>query len=293
MCMYWVQLCYNLVSEVYFWVDVWFDGKLWFIYFVSEYDLQEFIVVDFVVQDCCEWLVVQESLDVDILEDVVFYNCEYVVFQSWFVKCELMCGDLYYFFFCELNCNLFWGNMLYFDFFDYGEVFRIDCGKCEFGEFEFVYGKGVVVCVMLYFLLCYFGVICIYSEWYLYILFGWYCVDLFGEWEYYCNVVIFGCQGNCNLLIDYLEWVEQIVFGEGLGCQEGFGYFYIQKIKKCLGFFLDVFFLFFNVVDLGFNFKQVVYQSVQGYCCCVLEGYLQCVFLEVGVVCVGSQSVEY
>ena len=208
---------YNPASEVYPWVDVWPDGKLRSIYSASEHDPQEFIAADLAAQGRRERLAAQESLDVDTLEDAVPYNCEHVVPQSWFAKREPMRGDLHHLFSCEPNCNSFRGNTPYFDFPDYGEALRTDCGKREPGEFEPAHGKGAVARATLYFLLRYPGVIRTYSERHLQTLLGWHRADPPGEWEHHRNAAIFGRQGNRNPLIDHPEWAEQIAFGEGLG----------------------------------------------------------------------------
>lgn len=208
---------YNPSGEVYPWVDVWPDGKLRSIYSASEHDPQEFIAADLAAQERRERLAAQEGLDVDTLEDAVPYNCEHVVPQSWYAKREPMRGDLHHLFSCEPNCNSFRGNTPYFDFPDYGEALRTDCGKREPGEFEPANGKGAVARATLYFLLRYPGVIRTYSERHLHTLLGWHRADPPGEWERHRNAAIFERQGNRNPLIDHPEWADEIAFGEGLG----------------------------------------------------------------------------
>ena len=212
-----VQPRYNPASEVYPWVDLWPDGKLRSIYSATEHDPQEFIAADLAAQSRRERLAAQEGLDAEALEDAVPYNCEHVVPQSWYAKREPMRGDLHHLFSCEPDCNSFRGNTPYFDFPDYGEAIRSDCGKREPGEFEPASGKGAVARATLYFLLRYPGVIRTYSERHLQTLLGWHRADPPGLWEKHRNAAIFGRQGNRNPLIDHPEWAEATDFAEGLG----------------------------------------------------------------------------
>ncbi|MDO4246307.1 MAG: endonuclease [Deinococcus sp.] len=208
---------YNPSSEVYPWVDVWPDGKLRSIYSAREHAPEEFIAADLAAQERRARLATQEGIDADLLEDALPYNCEHVVPQSWFAKREPMRGDLHHLFSCEPDCNSFRGNTPYFDFPDYGEALRTDCGKREPGEFEPNSGKGPVARATMYFLLRYPGVIRTYSERHLQTLLGWHRADPPGEWEKHRNAAIFARQGNRNPFIDYPEWAEQVALSEGLG----------------------------------------------------------------------------
>ena len=208
---------YNPASEVYPWVDVWPDGKLRSIYSAREHAPEEFIAADLAAQERRARLAAQESIDADLLEDALPYNCEHVVPQSWFAKREPMRGDLHHLFSCEPDCNSFRGNTPYFDFPDYGEALRTDCGKREPGEFEPNFGKGPVARATLYFLVRYPGVIRTYSERHLETLLGWHRADPPGEWEKHRNAAIFARQGNRNPFIDHPEWADQVALSEGLG----------------------------------------------------------------------------
>ena len=64
-----------------------------------------------------------------------------------------MRGDLHHLFACESGCNSFRGNVPYFDFPDFEEAVRGECGKREEGRFEPANGKGAVARATLYFLL--------------------------------------------------------------------------------------------------------------------------------------------
>jgi endonuclease I len=95
--------------------------------------------------------------ELNLLEATHPFNCEHVVPQSWFRKREPMRGDLHHLFACESGCNSFRGNIPYFDFPDFEEAIRSECGKRETGKFEPGAGKGEVARATLYFLLRYPG----------------------------------------------------------------------------------------------------------------------------------------
>ncbi|GGZ06117.1 endonuclease [Pseudoduganella plicata] len=160
-------------------------------------------------------------LDDDFLEATLPYNCEHVVPQSWFGKREPMRGDLHHLFACEMDCNSFRGNTPYFDFADFAEVIRNDCGKREPGKFEPGHGKGPVARATLYFLLRYPGLIDRTANEYqpdrIAILLAWHAADPVTEYERHRNAAIFETQGNRNPLIDFPEWAGRIDFTRGLG----------------------------------------------------------------------------
>lgn len=211
------QIAYKPLAEVYPWVDVWPDGKLRSIYSAAEHSPQEFIAADQAAQARRERLSAQEGFTPDALEEAIPYNCEHVVPQSWFGKREPMKGDLHHLFSCEPDCNSFRGNTPYFDFPDYGEALRTDCGRRDPGEFEPAHGKGAVARATLYFLLRYPGVVRQYSERHLQTLLAWHTATPPGDWEKHRNAAIFERQGNRNPLIDHPEWAAQVDFMEGLG----------------------------------------------------------------------------
>ena len=70
-------------------------------------------------------------------------------------KREPMRGDLHHLFACESGCNSFRGNIPYFDFPDFEEAVREECGKRVANKFEPAGGKGAVARATLYFLLRY------------------------------------------------------------------------------------------------------------------------------------------
>lgn len=160
-------------------------------------------------------------VDDDFLEAALPYNCEHVVPQSWFGKREPMRGDLHHLFACEVDCNSFRGNTPYFDFADFNEVIRSDCGKREPGKFEPGSGKGAVARATLYFLLRYPGLIDRRAGEYtadrIATLVAWHKADPVTEYEHHRNAAIFEKQGNRNPLIDFPEWAERIDFTRGLG----------------------------------------------------------------------------
>lgn len=231
------RLGYAPSSQVYPWVDLQppqpgqkpalksiYSGKL--------FDAREFIELDLEVDRRRAQL--RESMRQQValgsesaieaeafLEAAVPYNCEHVVPQSWFSKREPMRGDLHHLFACESGCNSFRGNIPYFDFADFEEVVRGDCGKREEGRFEPGAGKGTVARATLYFLLRYPGQINRTAKEYtddrLRTLLAWHKKYPPGEYEKHRNLAIHERQGNRNPLIDYPEWVDRIDFTRGLG----------------------------------------------------------------------------
>ncbi|MEF2279095.1 endonuclease [Deinococcus sp. YIM 134068] len=208
---------YDPSDEVYPWVDLWPDGRLRSLYSGREHAPDEFIAADRAARERRLTLAAREGLGADTLEDAFPYNCEHVVPQSWFGKREPMRGDLHHLFACEPDCNSFRGNTPYFDFPDYGEALRSDCGRREPGEFEPAHGKGAAARATLYFLLRYPGVVRQYGERHLQTLLAWHTGNPPGDWERHRNAAIFEQQGNRNPLIDRPEWGAEVDFTEGLG----------------------------------------------------------------------------
>jgi endonuclease I len=157
----------------------------------------------------------------DLLEASLPYNCEHVVPQSWFAKREPMRGDLHHLFACEARCNSFRSNTPYFDFPEFQEAVRSECGKSEAQGFEPFAGKGAVSRATLYFMLRYPGEIDDSAKEYtdsdLATLLDWHRRHPVDEYERHRNAAIFEKQGNRNPLIDYPEWAERIDFAAGLG----------------------------------------------------------------------------
>ncbi|MFC5847641.1 trypsin-like peptidase domain-containing protein [Deinococcus petrolearius] len=208
---------YDPKDEVYPWVDLWPDGRLRSLYSAREHAPEELVAADRAAEARRLTLAAREGLDAGALEEALPYNCEHVVPQSWFAKREPMRGDLHHLFSCEPDCNSFRGNTPYFDFPDYGEALRSDCGRREPGEFEPAHGKGAAARATLYFLLRYPGVVRQYGEAALGVLLGWHAAQPPGDWERHRNAAIFARQGNRNPLIDRPGWAGEIAFTEGLG----------------------------------------------------------------------------
>ncbi|QFP77151.1 endonuclease [Deinococcus sp. AJ005] len=208
---------YSPATELYPAIDLWPDGKLRSLYSAREHTPEEFIAADLVSQTRRTELAAREGISLDTLEDAFPYNCEHVVPQSWFAKREPMRGDLHHLFACEPDCNSFRGNTPYYDFPDYGEALRSDCGRRDPGEFEPAHGKGAAARATLYFLLRYPGVVRQYSARHLETLLAWHAAQPPGDWEKHRNALIFARQGNRNPLIDHPEWGAEVEFSEGLG----------------------------------------------------------------------------
>lgn len=224
------QPAYKPARLVYPWVDLHPDGKLRGIYSGKMFEAEQFIREDFSAERARserlrelarESSVGSEELaaEVDALEAVHPFNCEHVVPQSWFQKRESMRGDLHHLFACEWGCNSFRGNTPYFDFLDFEEVVRDDCGKREGDRFEPASGKGAVARAVLYFLLRYPRVIgaAEFPRERLDILLDWHDGDRVDRYELHRNQAIFELQGNRNPLIDEPDWARRIAFASAIG----------------------------------------------------------------------------
>ena len=229
------RLSYNPARNVYPWVDLRETGSnptLRSIYSGKTFSAAELIESDFAIQRQREALresimrpgvLGAESLRAgeDFLEASLPYNCEHVVPQSWFNKVEPMRGDMHHLFACESGCNSFRGNIPYFDFPDFNEVVRSECGKREEGKFEPGSGKGTVARATLYFLLRYPGqinrTVKEYTADRIGILLKWHKQFPPDVYEFHRNAAIFAAQGNRNPLIDFPDWAHEIDFESGLG----------------------------------------------------------------------------
>jgi endonuclease G, mitochondrial len=219
-------------KRLYPWIELQPNLKIRSIYSSLEFEPQELIVQDFQAQEQrateVHRLMLREAAlnadelarELDALEATAPFNCEHVVCQSWFGKVEPMKGDLHHLFACEWGCNSFRNNTPYFDFPDFLEVIRDDCGKSEGERFEPGASKGKVARATLYFLLAYPGKVNsirpIYDEERIATLLAWhesFPVDLH---EQHRNQAIFAVQGNRNPLIDHPEWAGRINFRLGL-----------------------------------------------------------------------------
>jgi endonuclease G, mitochondrial len=224
---------YAPVRHVYPWVDLHPDGMLRSIYSGKLYDPEDFIREDARIDElraerfrevmAAEGLLSAEAMaaEMELLEAAMPFNCEHVVPQSWFGKREPMRGDLHHLFACESGCNSFRGNIPYFDFPDFEEAVREECGKRVANKFEPTSGKGAVARATLYFLLRYPGEInrtsTEYEESRVAVLLRWHEEDPPSLYEQHRNEAIFERQGNRNPLIDHPEWAQLVDFREGLG----------------------------------------------------------------------------
>lgn len=225
------ELRYQPALHVYPWVDLRPGPRpsIRSIYSDKGFDPRELIEADFRVEAERERLreilkregstVLESALDV--LEASLPYNCEHVVPQSWFAKREPMRGDLHHLFACEARCNSFRSNTPYFDFPEFQEAVRSECGKSETQGFEPFTGKGAVARATLYFLLRYPGEIDDsdkeYTESDLTTLLDWHRRHPVDDYERHRNAAIWEKQGNRNPLIDHPGWAARIDFAAGLG----------------------------------------------------------------------------
>ena len=148
------------------------------------------------------------------------FNCEHVVPQSWFDAKEPMRSDLHHLFTCDPGCNSFRSNIPYWDFPEYEEAVRGECGQSAEGlKFEPDANHGAVARATLYFLIRYPGQVGDTPKELpadrLDILLNWHAAQAPTLWEQHRNAEIAAIQGNRNPLIDHPEWAEQIDFGRG------------------------------------------------------------------------------
>lgn len=227
------ELGYKPALHLYPLVDLHPDRRLRSIYSGQGFDPEEFIREDLRIEQeravQLRELMLRESFigaarlaeALSLLEDAAPFNCEHVVPQSWFAKRQPMKGDLHHLFACESGCNNFRGNTPYFDFPDFEEAVRTDCGKREQNKFEPGAGKGAVARATLYFLLRYPREInnspAELTADRLPILLRWHNENPVDEYERHRNAEIQKKQGNRNPLTDFPDWAAQIDFRRGLG----------------------------------------------------------------------------
>ena len=222
---------YDPAKYVYPKVDLQPDGQLKGIYSNKVFTVEELVLADkkvdierqlrFIELEKNEELVGKDVFDqrVEDLEELLPYNCEHVVCQSWFKKQEPMRGDLHHLFACETTCNTFRNNLPYFDFPDYPPksssitVKELPaCGNAEEGLFEPEHNKGILARAVLYFLLRYPRAIKVYQN---------KDIDMFKNWantqqvtlyEKHRNYEIYRMQGNRNPFIDFPDLATTLIF---------------------------------------------------------------------------------
>ncbi|MFL7837487.1 MAG: endonuclease [Candidatus Promineifilaceae bacterium] len=224
---------YDPTKEVYPWIDLHEDGKIRSIYSGKVYDPADFISEDFAVeqartQQLLSYRAREEmATEADIaafemlLEAQLPYNCEHVVPQSWFSRKEPMKGDLHHLFACESGCNSFRSNIPYYDFEDFGEATRSECGKRVGNKFEPDAGKGAIARAVFYFLVRYPGLVGDQADEFeqerLPFLLAWHNHYPVTVYERHRNQTIFAKQGNRNPFIDFPQWVNHVDFSKGFG----------------------------------------------------------------------------
>ena len=223
------QLQYQPSINLYPTVDHYEDGLLRSIYSGKSFNLQTILELDAQVDKArAEALMNLSSFNfttdqynkkLQEIEELLPYNCEHSVPQSWFEKLEPMRGDLHHLFTCEMRCNSFRSNNPYFDFPDYGadvvEVIKDECGKLEQNRFEPEQNKGVVARAVLYFLLRYPGKITSgkgYNLKDIPMLIKWHKDNKVSLYEFHRNQQICKAQGNRNPFIDYPELADKVDF---------------------------------------------------------------------------------
>jgi len=227
------QPSYSPSQEVYPWVDLHEDGMLRSIYSGKVYDPAQFLEADFAIERRRERQLeafrARESILTEaavagfeaLLEAQLPYNCEHVVPQSWFSHNEPMRGDLHHLFACESGCNSFRSNIPYYDFEDFGEATRSECGKRDGNRFEPDAGKGAISRAVFYFLVRYPGLVedleNEFEKERLPFLLAWHNRYPVTVYERHRNMAIFAKQGNRNPFIDFPEWANHIDFVRGLG----------------------------------------------------------------------------
>ncbi len=224
---------YKPLEHVYPWVDLHPDGKIRSIYSGKIYNPADFITEDLLIerqraQQLQSFLARESAVSETavagfetLLEAQLPYNCEHVVPQSWFSHKEPMRGDLHHLFACESGCNSFRSNIPYFDFTDFGEATRSDCGKRLGNKFEPDAGKGIIARAVFYFLVRYPGLIEDQENEFkrerLPFLLAWHERHPVTAYERHRNETIFARQGNRNPFIDFPQWVGRIDLAKGLG----------------------------------------------------------------------------
>ncbi|MFN8609274.1 MAG: endonuclease [Vulcanimicrobiota bacterium] len=150
------------------------------------------------------------------------FNCEHVVPQSWFGKKKSPKGDLHHLYAAQIECNSLRGNAEYDAQVGEGEQMLL-CGILDQNHnlFNPKAGHGEIARSVLYFLLCYPGMIGDrkgeYSAEDIPMLLKWSNENPPSEYERHRNQSIEKLQGNRNPLVDFPELVNKVDFTRGLG----------------------------------------------------------------------------
>ncbi|MBS2040695.1 endonuclease [bacterium] len=150
------------------------------------------------------------------------FNCEHVVPQSWFGKKKTPKGDLHHLYAAQTECNSLRGNAEYDAQVGEGEQMLL-CGILDQHKnlFNPKAGHGEIARSVLYFLLCYPGMIGDrrgeYSAEDIPMLLKWSNENPPTEYERHRNQYIEKLQGNRNPLVDFPELVNKVDFTKGLG----------------------------------------------------------------------------
>jgi endonuclease G len=150
------------------------------------------------------------------------FNCEHVVPQSWFGKKKTPKGDLHHLYAAQTECNSLRGNAEYDAKVGEGEQMQL-CGILDQGHnlFNPKAGHGEIARSVLYFMLCYPGMIGDRKGEYgvedIPMLLKWSNENPPSEYERHRNQYIEKLQGNRNPLIDFPELVNKVDFSKGLG----------------------------------------------------------------------------
>jgi endonuclease G, mitochondrial len=236
------HLDYAPSRELYPWVDLQPDGHLRHIYSGLRLDPEEAIRDDVrIARERAARLTAairdrptmgaREVHDVArSVAQVLHFNCEHVVPQSWFGEEQPMRGDLHHLFACQPTCNAKRGNLVYAELAD-SEPTLADCGRIlgsgALATFEPLTGKGAVARATLYFLLRYPGRIAdVARAWpasavpeLVSTLVAWHDSEPVDEYERHRNAAIAEAQGNRNPLIDFPDLSGRLDFLSGFAAR--------------------------------------------------------------------------
>lgn len=227
-----VELEYKPAVHLYPAVDLQANGRLRSVYTGEEFDPEDFIRDDVQVAaqraEALEARVAAATARSDhdrrvlaeAVEDELPFNCEHVVPQAWFDKRLPMRADLHHLYACQKKCNNFRAAIPFFDFADFRDVVREQCGKAGAMGFEPHQGKGEVARATLYFLVRYPGQANPaegpLDQSRVEVLLAWHAAHPVTDHERHRNAVIQSKQGNRNPFIDEPALAGEVSFSRGL-----------------------------------------------------------------------------